>query len=246
MTTVDAEDHERWAELAAGHVLSSLDEADEAAYLEHSSHCDSCRQLERDLSDTIGELAQSVPPVVPPPSLRTAIMRAVNEDDEKHTAAVVSIGEGSRRVHQLAQKPWWLVAAAAAVVVVVGSVAWGLSGHKQQSVAARCAKAHCPTIALDAGGRQVATVMVLGETAYLQANGLPATPSGHSYVLWRISKGGSPVGVAAVRTSPSSDPVKAGSIVVPISDVASFAISDEPGETVPAAPTHVVASGSTT
>lgn len=243
MTTVDAEDHERWAELAAGHVLSSLDETDEAAYLEHASHCDSCQQLERDLSITLGELATSTTPVTPPPSLRASIMREVLADDENHTAAVVSIGDARRTT----RRPTWLVAAAAAAVVIVaGSVAWGLSGHKQASVAARCAKVHCPTVALDADGRQVATVMVLDKTAYLQANGLPATPAGHSYVLWRISKGQPPVGVAALRTTPTSAPVKAGPVAVPISGVESFAISEEPGDSVPAAPTHVVASGTTT
>lgn len=244
MTTMDTDDHERWAELAAGHVLSALDEADEATYLEHASTCSSCQQLERELSETIGELAHLPAQAAPPPSLRASIMRAVSEDDEKHTAEVVSITQSRGRT---GHRPAWLVAAAAAAVVIVaGSVAWGLSGHKQESVAARCAKVHCPTVALDANGAQVATVMVLDQTAYLLANGLPATPSGHSYVLWRISNGKAPVGVAAVSTRPTGDPVKVGSIAVPVSEVATFAVSEEPGDSVPAAPTHLLASGNIT
>jgi len=246
---MDADDHERWAELAAGHVLSSLDDADEAAYLEHSSHCESCRQLERDLSETLGELAQLPAQMAPPPSLRASIMKAVIEDDEKRTATVVPIDVADARPHgpTSTRKSVWMAAAAAGIAIVVaGSIAWGIGGHKQVSVAERCAKVACPTVALDADGKQVATVMVLDKTAYVMAEGLPATPSGHSYVLWRISAGKSPVGVGALHTKPSASPVKAGSITVPVSDVASFAISEEPGDAVPAAPTHVIAQGSTT
>ncbi|MGH8890455.1 MAG: anti-sigma factor domain-containing protein [Acidothermaceae bacterium] len=246
---MDVDDHERWAELAAGHVLSSLDEVDEAAYLEHSSHCESCRQLELDLSETLGELAQLPPQLAPPPSLRASIMKAVIEDDEKHTATVVPIDFASARPPGRAsnRKPVWMAAAAAGIAIVVaGSIAWGIGGQKQASVAARCAKVSCPTITLDADGSPVATVMVLDKAAYVQADGLPATPSGHTYVLWRISAGKSPVGVAAFHTGPSAGPVKAGSITVPVSDLSGFAISEEPGDSVPAAPTHVIAQGSTT
>ena len=246
---MDADDHERWAELAAGHVLSSLDEADEAAYLEHSSHCESCRQLERDLSVTLGELAQLPAQMAPPPTLRASIMKAVIEDDEKHTATVVPIESTEKRspTRPASRKLAWMGAAAAGIAIVVaGSIAWGIGGPKQASVAARCAKVHCPTVALDADGKQVATVMVLDKTAYLQADGLPATPSGHSYVLWRISAGTPPVGVGAVRIRPSASPVKAGAITIPVSAVASFALSEEPGDSVPAAPSHVIAQGSTT
>lgn len=238
------DDHERWAELAAGHVLSSLDDADEASYLEHSSHCDSCRQLERDLSITLGELAQLPAPSAPPASLKASILQAVIEDDEEHTANVVSISGGSDRSRR--RKSAWMGAAAAGIAIVVaGSIAWGVGAHKHASVAARCAQVHCPTIALDADGTKVATVMVLDNTAYLQADGLPATPTGHSYVLWRIAAGSAPVGMAALHTRPSASPVKAGAITVPISDVTSFAVSEEPGDSVPAAPTHVIATGST-
>ncbi len=247
------EDHERWAELAAGHVLSSLDDADQALYVEHAALCSSCQELERELSATLADLAQVPAQVTPPSSLKASIMRAVIEDDGKHTAPVVSIGgrspviditdvrPGSRKA---INKHAWLTAVAAAGVVIAATVVGvNLTGHQQASVATRCAKEHCPTVALRADGHQVATVMVLGKIAYVQADGLPETPRGDSYVLWRISDGQPPVGIAAVRTRPTSGPVKVGSVPVLVSAVTTFALSEENGDSVPAAPTDVIAQG---
>lgn len=247
--------NQRWAQLTAEHVLSSLDDADEAAYTRHAAQCSSCQHLQRELGATLADLAHILAQVAPPPSLKPAVMRAVVEDDAKHTASVAPIG-GERSVSDLTDS-WlrsrarhhrlaWIAAAAAAVAVIVGgSIAWNLTDHKQTSVAARCAKAHCLTVALRADGAQVATVMVLDQTAYLQTQGLLATPADHSYVLWRISAGKSPVGVAAVRTQPESEPVKAGTLTVPVSDVTTFALSEENGNSVPATPTDVIAQGNT-
>ena len=44
MTTMPDE-HEEWSQLAVGHALSSLDETDEAMYLEHAASCETCREL---------------------------------------------------------------------------------------------------------------------------------------------------------------------------------------------------------
>jgi Anti-sigma-K factor rskA, C-terminal len=255
VSTIDAnEAHERWTELAAGHVLSSLDDADEALYLQHAAQCPICQELEREFSGALSDLAQLPARVTPPPSLKASIMRAVIEDDELHTAPVVSIS-GRRSVVDLTRMRsrarstkavWWAAAAAAAAVLVVvaGVFAWSGAGeHKQPSVAARCAAVHCPTVPLTADGKYVATVMVLDDVAYVQADGLPKTPPGHSYVLWSLSPGRAPVGVAAVRTAPTAGPVKAGAFTTPISQVASFALSEESGDAVPAAPTDVIANG---
>jgi anti-sigma-K factor RskA len=85
--------------------------------------------------------------------------------------------------------------------------------------------------------------MVLNKVAYVQAQGLPATPSGRSYVLWRISGQGQAVPIAAVHTRPTQGPIKAGAMPVPITDVSRFALSVEAGDVVPAAPTDVIAEG---
>jgi hypothetical protein len=252
-------DHEHWAELAAGHVLSALDDADEAAYLEHAATCTTCRQLEQELTASFTELARGAPQLAPPPSLKASIMKAVAEDDVRRTAAVVSIEGGRRPVIDItdgarhpapvaAKRPRWLgwpAAAAAAVVALVaaGLISWGLAGGKKASIDAQCAKVHCPTANLRADGRQVGKVMVLDGVAYVDANGLPATPSGRSYVLWRVSGSSAPVGIAALHTNATAEAVKAGDLGVPVSSITAFAVSSEPGDKVPPAPTDLLAQG---
>jgi hypothetical protein len=256
------DDHELWSELSAGYVMSALDDADQASYLEHAANCPICRQLELDFTEVLADVAHATAAMVPPPALKASIMRAIAEDDANHASPVVSITDRSvvgqpmpspsalsslseRRAPRARRLPGWLVAAAAFVVVGAIGVGVGVatSGGKPASVAARCAKVNCPIVPLTSDGTAAGDVMVLGQVAYLDASGLPATPAGESYVLWYIA-GGHPVGVAAVRTLPTSGPVSAGSLPVPLADVTGFAVSEEPGSAVPKTPSHVVAQGS--
>ena len=89
------DEHEEWSELAVGHALSSLDDADEAMYLEHAASCDTCRELEREFSETLADLALAAPTVAPPPSLKASIMAAIGDDDSRG-AAVIPIDRHAR------------------------------------------------------------------------------------------------------------------------------------------------------
>ena len=241
--TPTPDEHEEWSELAVGHALSSLDETDEAMFLEHAASCETCRELEREFSETLAELALATPVVAPPPALKASIMAAIGEH-ESHVAAVIPIDRDSvrRRGRKL---PAWVGGVAAAVVAIALVAVWVVPGHKQASVAARCAAVNCPIVTLTGGGQSVAAVMVLDDTAYIDPHGLPATPKGDVYVLWALSTGKTPVGVAALHTVPSSGPVRAGSFTTPISNVSGFAVTEEQGDAVPATPSeHLLAQGS--
>jgi Anti-sigma-K factor rskA len=240
------DEHEEWSELAVGHALSSLDDADEATYLEHAASCETCRELEREFSETLADLALAAPTVSPPASLKASIMAAISED-ESRGAAVIPIDSHRDAVASRARKiPLWIGGvAAAAVTIALVAVFVVAPGHKQASIAARCAAVNCPTITLTGGGQSVAAVMVLDNTAYIDPHGLPATPKGDVYVLWALSSGKSPVGVGALHTVPSSGPVRAGSFTTPIGTVSGFAVTEEQGDAVPATPSeHLLAQGS--
>jgi Anti-sigma-K factor rskA len=244
--TTMPDEHEEWSELAVGHALSSLDETDEAMYLEHAATCETCRELEREFSETLADLALVTPALTPPPSLKSSIMAAIGED-ETHGAAVIPIGRHSDAVGSRVRKmPMWIAGIAAAVVAIALVAVWVVvPGHKQASIAARCAAVNCPIITLTGGGQAVAVVMVLDDTAYIDPHGLPATPQGDVYVLWALSTGKTPMGVAALHTIPSSGPVRAGSFATPISSVSGFAVTEEPGDAIPATPSeHLLAQGS--
>lgn len=240
------EEHDEWSELAVGHALSSLDDADEAMYLEHAASCETCRELEREFSDTLADLALVAPAVAPPPSLKASIMAAIAEDEPRR-AVVIPIDRYSDSVGSRARRmiPLWVAGVAAAVVAIALVAVWVVApGHKQASIAARCAAVNCPVVTLTGGGQSVAAVMVLDNTAYIDPHGLPATPKGDVYVLWALSAGKS-VGVAALHTVPSSGPVRAGSFTTPIGNVSGFAVTEEQGDVVPAAPSeHLLAQGS--
>jgi hypothetical protein len=240
-----SDEHEEWSELAVGHALSSLDDADEAMYLEHAASCDTCRELEREFSETLADLALATPPVMPPASLKASIMAAIGED-QSHRAAVIPIDRQRESAPTRARKvPPWAVGVAAAVVALALVAVWVVPGHKHASVAARCAAVNCPIISLTGGGQLVAAVMVLDKSAYVDPRGLPATPKGDVYVLWALSTGKSPVGVAALHTVPTSGPVRAGAFTTPIENVSGFAITEEQGTAVPATPSeHLLAQGS--
>jgi hypothetical protein len=240
------EEHEEWSELAVGHALSSLDDADEATYLEHAASCETCRELEREFSETLANLALTAPAVTPPPSLKASIMAAIADDDQ-HRGAVIPIDRHGSSAHSRVRKmPLWAAGIAAAVVAIAVVTAWVVvPGHKQASIAARCAAVNCPVITLTGGGQSVAAVMVLDNTAYIDPHGLPATPKGDVYVLWALSTGNNPVGVGALRTVPTSGPVRAGTFTTPIGSVSGFAITEEQGDAIPASPSeNLLATGS--
>ncbi len=262
------DDHEFWAELAAGHAMSSLDDADEAMYIQHSASCEVCRDMERDLSLVLADLAHATPPVLPPPALKDSIMAAVRDDaagdgrgrvipitgrrevpEPVGLSLVPGVGgtdvaPRSRRRPRYAQP--WVAGVAAAVVALALVVAWVVApGHKSASIAQRCAKVNCPIITLTGAGQSVAAVMVLDNAAYIDPHGLPPTPAGDVYVLWSISQGKAPVGIAALHTVPTSGPVRAGTLATPIADVSAFAVTEEHGDSVPATPSeHLLAQGS--
>jgi hypothetical protein len=264
VSTLPPDDHELWSELAAGHAMSSLDDADEATYLQHAASCDVCRDLERDLSVVLADLAHVPAATTPPSALKASIMAAVRDDDAgrvipitgRHGVpepvgltlvpgsgeAVSPVLTPARRRRAMAT---WIAGAAAAVVALALVIVWVVPGHKSASVAARCAKVNCPIITLTGAGQSVAAVMVLDNAAYIDPHGLPPTPAGDVYVLWSISQGKAPVGVAALHTVPTSGPVRAGAFTTPIADVSGFAVTEEHGDSVPATPSeHLLAQGS--
>ena len=241
--------HDVWAELAAGHALSALDDTDEAVYLEHAATCSTCRELERDLSDVMAELAHLVPPVAPPASLKGSIMRTIDEDAARTAPVIAMTGRRPKRSaiadtsalgavtrSRVLGVPLWAASAAAAVIAVALVAVWIVPGHKAQSIAARCAAVNCPVINLTDAGQSVATVMVLDDVAYLDPHGLPATPAGDEYVLWSLPQSGAPTPIAGVSTDPQSGPVKVGALTAPIATVSGFAVSKEHGTGVPSVP----------
>lgn len=255
-----AGDHAEWSELAVGHALDALEPADEQRILAHLADCARCRELVAETSTTMADLALAVPLEPPPARLREAILAAAENsalppfEDEPAPASGPTEPVVLPSVRPPRSRRWPVtrlaVAAAVAILAVLGAGVWTLvSGPSRTSVAEQCARVNCPTVVLRAGASSVGQVMVLDGSVYLQPTGMSANdPARNEYVLWRLSGAGTPVAVGGfdVRTS-GSQIVRVGVLGVPLRDVATFAVTREPGRTPPSAPsTRPIAAGTVT
>jgi RNA polymerase sigma-70 factor (ECF subfamily) len=140
-----------------------------------------------------------------------------------------------------------LLASLAAAVIAAGAVWSGLPGTPARP-AAGCARARtCREVRLTAAGSAApaAEVIVTGQTVWLRPAGLPADNTARQvYVLWQVSAGHAPVAVGAFDVGRHGRALlRIGSLTEPYRGTRAFAVSIEPGRTIPAAPSHPVAQG---
>jgi hypothetical protein len=163
---------------------------------------------------------------------------------------------GSRRRHRRS-KPVRTVAAVVAAVLALalvgGLAAWGAvqSGRasdrltalrQRDAVLAGLARPGARTVALPGKNGASAEVVIAGREVFMVTSGLASNdPARTTYVLWAITAAGKPAGVRAfdVGTRPVTL-VDAGAVDTGVSTAKAFAVSLEPGRTVPAAPSKVV------
>jgi anti-sigma-K factor RskA len=251
--TGDRGEHTAFDQLAAGFAIHALEPADEQRFREHLTRCAACADSLMQYQAALGGVAGLAEPVNPPAHLRDRIRAAAAAEPRQPTAtaAVSSVTQlASRRGRP---RGWWIAAAAAAVVAaVVGVVVSATtSGTRTESPLAACAAtAGCHRIVLtdSATHRAAAVVVVRGDVAYLQADGLPAdNPTASIYVLWQITGQHTPLPVASFDVRAGvNHPIRVGTLAAPYADTSAFAVSLEPGRTIPAAPSHPVAVGSAT
>ncbi|WP_018330197.1 anti-sigma factor [Actinomycetospora chiangmaiensis] len=249
-------------ELAVAWVLHGLEPDEDAEFAAHLADCAACQEIVAGSEEVAALLGSAVEPMDPPPALRDRILEAASRDDSASSPAsgdedaapsnVVPLRRRRRLVAGL------VVAAAAALVVVIGGLvnanrdlaqerdaaaAQAEQGRQVVELVDAAARPGTPHAVLaSAQGGFVGLVVDRGAGYELLATGLPANDTAHTYVLWGLA-GGRPVGLQAFDMS-GSGPVTT-SVPSTVADrrVAGFAVSYEPGRTVPATPTQVVASG---
>jgi RNA polymerase sigma factor (sigma-70 family) len=141
-----------------------------------------------------------------------------------------------------------LLASLAAAGIAAGAVWSGLPGRAPARPAAGCARARtCREVRLTTAGSAApaAEVIVTGQTVWLRPAGLPADHTARQvYVLWQLSAGHPPVAVGAFDIGRHGRALlRIGSLTEPYRGTRAFAVSIEPGRTIPAAPSHPVAQG---
>jgi anti-sigma-K factor RskA len=242
--------HQDWEEIAAGHALGALEPENQQRFEVHLRTCPECRQVLLDTEVVMAELAVAPDPVAPPAELKARLMAAIRDEsgDEPRRAAVRSTGtleivRDRRRAREALTDRWVRLAAAASVVLlaVIAAGVWSLGGSKSSTprfVALQSAQS---------ATTQVATVELIGDKAWTISAGLPPNDTSNSqYVLWVLPASGAPVPVGSFDVAPGHTVSAIGKVSQPLSSVKAFAVSKEPGRSLPTKPTVVVASGAFT
>jgi anti-sigma-K factor RskA len=248
--------HEPYDTQAAAYALGALEGEERAEFERHlATGCAECRASLRASGEALATLAARLPPAVPPPHVRAALLRRIDADAARRRPAV-----RARR--------WWLGwAATAAAAMVVGAVATSLllaSRYEARLAqlagevgALRAERAQLETVLRERAGaqgvldllRDPATRLVSlqgagpgaeamarviwQETAggWIVVAKLPPAPPGKTYELWTFSTGRpSPAGVFDVDASGSA----AHRIAPTGGRVEGFAVTLEPAGGVPA------------
>lgn len=185
MEGAEQERHDRYDELAVGHVLGGLDPVDAAEFRSHLVGCRSCRLRVAELRDLAAELATAEREERAAARLKTEL----RGEDESGAA---DLGEEGPEVAGGWRRSLPLVAIVSVAVIVAGS--WAYQIRTQNEELLEVTERREATLALLAEGEQVATtfragvsgpVMVDPTRVGLSLAGLPdELPEGHVLALW--------------------------------------------------------------
>lgn len=171
-----------------------------------------------------------------------------------HRADELTVRRARRR---MPARAGWILAAAAAVVALVMSVTTfaalrarddqrSVAGARQQVISAITVGGSARVIELRAdGGKMVAAVVAHKDNVTVVPDGMSVNSATTSYVLWGIASATSaPVALGMFDVKNSHlQAVPVGSDSRGYSAFITFAISHEPGRSLPASPSQVIASG---
>ena len=243
--------HDEWEELAAGHALGALEPDDEQRFEAHLATCGDCLRVLSDTEAVMADMAYASEQMAPPPELKSRLMAAIHDASDGPTMGVISAPDSlevmrarranvGRHTREKLEVNWVRFAAAASVVllaIIAGGV-WSLQGGSTSSPAFVALQS--PT-----GSSDVATVEVIGDKAWVLNSTMQTNDSSkEQYVLWTVPAEGAPTAVGGFDLEPGHSVVAVGRITASRGHVAAFAVSEEPGRTVPTAPTKIVARGS--
>jgi Anti-sigma-K factor rskA len=249
-------------EEAVAFALHALDPDEEAAMRSHVERCRACSEAVRETEVVAAAVGGAVEQVDPPPRLRANLL-ATAADTPQADAPVrpephprfARARPAERRRENRTRFRVMLAAAAAAVLIAVGGLgAYAAQVQRERDALAAQAQALAGIVTqLDApgsshailstgSGQPVAAVLVTADGSTVVTAGLDANDTGATtYVLWGLGTG-DPRPLTAFDVAdpgPGIHEVGAGGG----SPFTSYAVSLEPGRTMPAVPTTVVASG---
>ncbi|MDT0117530.1 anti-sigma factor [Microbacterium sp. PRF11] len=220
-----------FADLAVGHALNALSEADERAYQEALAGNPHWDHHVRDAADTASAISASVEPVEPPPSIRASLLARISDlpktdsraggghDDEDYAAAGPAPIEPEREVASTrasaasgwGAKRWFALAASFAAVLVLGFGAVTAS----QLFTPPAAVVALQEIEKAPDAQQASATMADGTVAtahwspstgrsVLVADGMPELADGTTYELWFV-RDETPIAAGTFKPGPDGN-----------------------------------------
>jgi anti-sigma factor RsiW len=246
MTTrpVRPDTHETFEELAAGYALDALEPAEIREFETHLAGCAECQASVADFREVAGMLADVAPDVEPPLELASRL----------HASAAGDVGEVAGIAQVVALRPRRtraiITSAAAALVLVAGGITSAVIVRGGSGSAACVAASGCHQVALvsSVGHIEQVSVDVQGVDVSVSPKHLSPNASGKNiYVLWQLTANQKPVAVAGFDVVKGvSKPIPVGELARPYNQTLAFAVSEEPGQTVPTTPSKILGVGAVT
>lgn len=258
-------EHEKWEELAVGHVLSALEPEDDERFTRHLRGCAACERTITEMTSVASHLAYAAEPADPPAGLKDSILAAVAMSERPpapgQRGAVRALPDLPRLAQIRAERhvPAWtrLLSAAAGVVLVAGLAIWNVNLRSNvelsQRTVARMERvqdlAADPTtvrVPMNSGSGAGGTALVRGTDVVLLVDGLPRNEPSSIYVIWYQDTTGGfhAVDTFDVREDDHVNVVES-ELDRTIDRIAAIAISREPGRVAPTTPSAPLIQGAT-
>lgn len=240
-------------EEAVAFALHALEPDEEAAMRSHVERCRTCSETVRETELVAAAVGGAVDQVDPPARLRSNLLATAAETPQAGSPAEPEPHPRFARPRPARTRV--LIAAAAAAVIAIGGLgAYTVQVQRERDALATQARALAGIVTqLDApgsshailstgSGQPVAAVLVTGDRGTVVTTGLDPNDTGSStYVMWGLGVGDPRPLAAFDVAAPGPGIHEMGAGDAP--PFTSYAVSLEPGRTMPAVPTTVVASG---
>ena len=225
-------------ELAVGWALHCLEPAEEESFAAHLPLCGDCRRTVGEAEEVGVALALAAPDAAPPVDLAQRVLNATIATPTSAAAAVVPLRLRRERLER--RRLGRVLTTAAAIMLVAVSV--GLGARVMQLDSERDQFAG-PISLLDPDGTPLAVLLAGPEQLTLVPVDLPANRvENQEYVLWGLGSG-APVALDAFDVAADAPIVHTVGSVPHAEAFTAYAVSLEPGQTPPAAPSDVMAIG---
>ncbi|MFI9389159.1 anti-sigma factor domain-containing protein [Kutzneria sp. NPDC052558] len=247
-------------ELAVGWALRALEPDDEHKLRAHLPECPVCQEIVRSTEQVTALLGGSVPQEDPPARLRQKVLGAVARTPQEayeplpfRIGSALSESRSAEIVEHPRSRRLPRLAAAAVVLVLavaVGVLGWQVSNltGQQQTQSQLLAMLGDPSmhraVLRASDGQEAAVLLSSPSSAAVVPTGLrPNDAADQIYVVWGLSTG-TPVALSSFDVSTVAAELISWNNAA--AQHRKFAISLEPGRTLPTKPTDVIADGEVT